>query len=103
MSNYAKGRRLEWKTQRLLEDAGFSTMRTAGSHGPFDVHGWTKFDAVYIQVKANRKPSPSERRKLSLTDVPPWAKKFIWVWHDYKKEPEVIEVGPVLSQGEATG
>jgi len=93
VTRYTKGRRLEWKTQRRLEALGYHTLRTAGSHGPFDVHAWSKREAYYIQVKANKGPDKKELRKLALTPVPPGAEKQIWIWRDYKPEPEIIEVG----------
>lgn len=35
--NYRAGRRFEYETMRKYEDMGFTCVRTAGSHGPFDV------------------------------------------------------------------
>lgn len=37
--NYEKGRRKEYKICNQLRDKGFIAVRSAGSHGPFDVIG----------------------------------------------------------------
>jgi len=35
--NYIRGVRFEREVQQIFKDAGYITMRTAGSHSPFDV------------------------------------------------------------------
>jgi len=35
--NYERGVRLEREVQRIFEEAGYKTIRTAGSHSPWDV------------------------------------------------------------------
>ena len=37
--NYVAGRNLEYEYKKQLEKEGFLTLRTAGSHGPFDLIG----------------------------------------------------------------
>lgn len=50
--NYLAGRRLEYDLMRLYEERGFSTLRTAGSHGAFDVIAYDeKRKPVFIQCK----------------------------------------------------
>lgn len=36
-SNYLRGRRWEYAVKKDLESLGYAVMRTAGSHGPFDL------------------------------------------------------------------
>jgi len=49
--SYAAGRRAEYKCIEHLREAGWSAVRTAGSHGPFDVVAWTDHQILFIQVK----------------------------------------------------
>ena len=35
--NYRRGRQLEWQVRKDLENMGYHAMRTAGSHGEFDI------------------------------------------------------------------
>lgn len=37
MSNYRKGRAFEYEIAAILEREGYEVMRSAGSHGPFDL------------------------------------------------------------------
>src|SRR5262245_57930602 len=71
MANYRKGRRLEHRARKLLEDAGFSVVRAAGSKGPADL---VAFDAIgfrLISVKsAGRYASAIEREVLQLLPRP---------------------------------
>lgn len=48
---YAAGRRAEYKCLAHLRDHGWRAVRTAGSHGPFDVIAWAGHDILFIQVK----------------------------------------------------
>ena len=62
---YLKGRRIEYKCKRELEELGYTVLRSAGSHGPFDliaIHPAMK-TILLIQVKA-RELRPSELRRL---------------------------------------
>lgn len=36
-TNYQRGRDLEYELKRILTENGWTTMRSAGSHGMFDV------------------------------------------------------------------
>ena len=46
--NYISGRAFEYKVMKELRDMGFLVMRTAGSHGPFDIVAIT--DAGYVSL-----------------------------------------------------
>jgi hypothetical protein len=83
---------MEWRTQRLLESVGYTTARVAGSHGPWDVIGWSRFHAVFVQVKAGREPSRAEREALAEEVVPRRAIKFVHVWKPRRQRPEVYEL-----------
>jgi Holliday junction resolvase len=52
MANYAKGRRREYRTQAILEAAGYQTMRAASSKGVADVIGVRRGEVRFISVKS---------------------------------------------------
>lgn len=64
MTNYARGRRLEWDAQHALEDAGYETIRAASSKGIADVVGFKPGQTVFVQAKTNGTIPPSERVAL---------------------------------------
>jgi Holliday junction resolvase len=90
MNTAAKGRRLEHRTRRLLEAAGYRVIRSAGSLGPFDLVGLSAAGVVAVQVKANRAPSPLERRTMADYPLPPGSRRLIHVWRDRVLTPEVL-------------
>lgn len=49
--NYLRGRRLEWQVKKDLEDKGWLAVRTAGSHGHWDVIAFKDDDIHDISVK----------------------------------------------------
>lgn len=60
--NYLRGRRLEWQVKKDYEAAGYKVMRTAGSHGDFDLiavyEGSLLTGIVFIQCKVVKKTTP---------------------------------------------
>lgn len=92
MSNYAKGRRREYRTQRLLEATGYATTRAASSKGPADVIAWNDTSIRFISVKSGSAyASAVEREALQALAVPPNSTKEIWRWPAQCREP-LIEV-----------
>ena len=66
-SPYRKGARYEYYVKRLLEEKGYLVVRTAGSHGPFDLIALDteKREILLVQV-TKRKSLPAElKRKLA--------------------------------------
>ncbi len=51
MSNYRRGRALEYLCAKELRVAGWYAQRTAGSRSPFDVIAWNRSGIRLIQVK----------------------------------------------------
>jgi Holliday junction resolvase len=88
----AKGRRNEWRSRRLLEAAGYSVTRAAGSLGCWDLIGVSATDFILVQVKSNRLPSPAEREALADFAVPTNCKRLIHVWRDRERLPHVTEL-----------
>lgn len=87
-----KGNRNEHKTIRWLEKKGYRCIRSAASLGPFDIVAFRKKDCLLVQVKTNRTAPPAERRAMAEWDVPRSCYKYIFIWRDYARAPEVREV-----------
>jgi hypothetical protein len=66
--NYLSGRRLEWQVRKALEDQGYHAMRTAGSHGAFDIIGIRYLNKAlqikFIQCKVVKKLTEGVLNKL---------------------------------------
>lgn len=66
MSNYAKGRRREYRVQRILELAGYQTIRAASSKGIADVIAVRGREVRFISVKSGKcYASATEREALN--------------------------------------
>lgn len=83
---YAAGRRAEYKCVQQLKREGFNAVRTAGSHGPFDVVAWNRAGVRFIQVKKTKdflRISPIltlARRTFEDADFPIWAQHAVEIW-----------------------
>lgn len=64
MTNYERGRRLEWDTVKDLDDNGYATIRAASSKGIADVVGFKPGQVLFIQAKTNGIISPADRVNL---------------------------------------
>lgn len=65
-SNYAKGRRFEWKVRDLLRDRGYTVYRAYGSKGILDLIAVKGEKVLGIQCKNNDKAylPPKDRAKV---------------------------------------
>jgi len=94
MSNlkYLKGRRGEYKCQRILEKEGYFTWRTPGSKSNWDVlavfilHTNPDEKPIFrwVQVKTY-KPTKKDFYKVENTYLPNQISKELWVLEPYKK------------------
>ena len=91
-ANYQKGVRREYRAMQLLEACGYRTMRSAGSHGPFDVVGFSKVGIVLVQCKSNSWPSLADQEVLRDYPTPANTLKLIYRFNDRTKTPLVREV-----------
>ena len=78
MTNYQKGVRLEREVKELLEGAGYTVVRSAGSKGLFDLAAVDRASTRLIQVRKNRKLSPTEREAIKLVPVTKVTTKEVW-------------------------
>lgn len=89
---YTKGYRSERRVIRDFGRCGYQCMRSAGSHGPFDIIAWNSSALVFIQVKAGGDLSPAELEILRAIPTPPHSRKLIIRFRDRVAMPDVTEV-----------
>jgi Holliday junction resolvase len=87
-----KGTRNEHRTMALLEAAGYSCTRAAGSLGLFDVIGIGSADIVLVQVKTRDWPGSVEMERLKNFLCPPNCRLLIHRWRDRVRIPDVKEL-----------
>lgn len=87
--NYVRGRDLEYRIIKLLENAGYNAIRTAGSHGVFDVIAWDGLCVRFIQAKRTETSSTKydiDIERIQDTDIPKQSTAELWVWYAPKDE-----------------
>lgn len=92
MNTAAKGRRAEHRCRDILETAGYSVLRAAGSFGAFDLIALNSSEIRLINVKSGTGyASGLERELMKEFHAPPNASREIWRFPDRCKVP-LIEV-----------
>lgn len=86
--NYNRGRAYEYKAKKALELEGWTVIRAAGSHGPYDLIAFKDGQKVLcIQVKATKEAAAIkllERRfsdQFDENDPQGSFERELWVWH----------------------
>jgi len=71
--NYIAGRNLEYKTAKEWRDSGHLVLRTAGSHGPFDLVAVNnhRHNVTFIQCKRVETSSEAARLIRDFKKDPP--------------------------------
>ena len=89
-TNYKRGVKKEREAMKQLEAVGYEAMRTAGSHGIFDVIA-TGPTVRFIQIKRIKQENSwkseyeAEVEKIKQLNKPAGAITYeYWVWRDYK-------------------
>ena len=91
MTNYQRGRYYEYRSEKILEAAGYHTTRAAGSHGVWDVCGFSAGGICLVQVKYNCNITASEREQFALFPAPPGTTKVVHRWLPRARQP-IVEV-----------
>ena len=93
--NYQRGTRFERVIISSLEELGYATLRTAGSHGFADVVAVNDKLVRFIQSKVTKEPKirlstyKKDVSKILLTHSPDNTTKELWIKVD-RKEPYKI-------------
>jgi len=96
MSNYARGRKKEYKMQAHLREEGYLVVRSAGSKTPFDLiaipmvknrqdHALVRL--IQVKVRKMSTAEVEETKELRKT-VPSCCRIEMWVLED-RKEPRM--------------
>jgi len=87
MTNYRRGYDAERKAKEKLEGEGYYVMRSAGSHGQFDLIAIGSMEVLAIQVKRSKvnKIHYPEMDELKFWIFPPIVHKQFWVWLDRQR------------------
>ena len=88
----AKGSRSEKKSIQMMEALGYRCTKSSASLGLWDFVGYSRHHWVCVQVKSNRNPGKMEMDILKEEEVPPNTSKFLHVWFDNQKYPEVTQL-----------
>jgi predicted RNA binding protein YcfA (HicA-like mRNA interferase family) len=91
-TNYEKGRAAEYKAIRQLRDDGYAVLRTAGSHGMYDVVAWNRHEVLFIQIKRDCKPTRGELAALEAAHVPAGCSKELWTYTTGVGAPEKVRL-----------
>ena len=65
MSSSSKGHNFERRVFKILKSFGFYAVRSAGSHGVFDVVGIKHGLIIGVQCKVNRNPTRDEMKAMA--------------------------------------
>lgn len=82
-ANYCAGRRFEWETCHALRKMGAQAVRSAGSHGSWDITAVFPGVVLLVQVKRMKrgKTIPHEEYAgLIKLEAPPGVRKEVWVY-----------------------
>jgi len=94
MTNYTKGRAQEYRAMKELEEENFVSIRTAGSHGMFDVIAINENSIRLIQIKktiGKKVYLPAdELNKIINMKCPTNVTKELWVRANRKWTKSVI-------------
>jgi Holliday junction resolvase len=102
MTNYAKGAGYERKLMKLLNDWGYLTIRSAGSHSAVDIVSVGEGNVSFIQVKSSRRRiikinSVMSAFKNDIAELAkikravPHANAELWLW-TYRQGWRVFDV-----------
>jgi len=69
--NYNAGRRFEYARKKFWESKGYTVLRTAGSHGAFDLVVIGKDDVFLVQCKRFKSPSAAKLHLEYFKKNPP--------------------------------
>jgi hypothetical protein len=81
MTAYRRGARLEYLARDVLRQQGYVVVRSAGSHGPFDLVAVNGRAVLLVQVKKQGQSIRLALKPLASMRVPRCARKQVWVYH----------------------
>lgn len=71
--NYLRGRRFEYEVAKTLKEQGYEVMRTAGSHGKFDIIALRSgVKPIFYQCKVTDNERTANRMGAEFKENPPF-------------------------------
>ena len=100
MTNYSRGRYYEYKAKKELEAQGYTILRSAGSHGPWDLTAFKDEEPVRcVQIKYTKSERGMKRLlntfKPILVRGQSHYQTELWVW--FKGKWHISNNQPVAS------
>jgi len=73
--NYIKGRAFEYAVRKSLQEEGYEVMRTAGSHGHFDLIAIKPSQSIIelVQCKVVKNQAAADRLFKDFHEAPPYS------------------------------
>lgn len=90
MTNYRRGRGKEYAVKKLLENQNFTVMRTAGSHGDWDLIAYQHEEDLHlIQIKYTKEgvPTKNELSRFETAPLPKGARAYLLGFKKGQSEP----------------
>jgi len=70
-ANYLAGRRFEYAVMAALRQNAYKVLRTAGSHGEFDIIAYKPNSTVFVQCKVVESEASRDRLARAWRSAPP--------------------------------
>lgn len=83
VTQYERGRRIEHKIISFLKKSGYSTFRSAGSKGAFDIIAVNERVVRFIQSKLTDDTSynyTNEIKNMNTVATPDYASRELWIY-----------------------
>lgn len=90
MTNYASGRRLEWKMKGYFQSLGFFVVRSAGSRSPVDLIAIGSNRLLLIQCKSGDSSFTKAEQDDFVNFVHKLGAEAVLVRHDLYKKTKIL-------------
>jgi hypothetical protein len=90
MTNYTRGRTKEYAVKKDLESQNYSVMRTAGSHGDWDLIAFQHEGPLHlIQIKYTKEgiPTKNELSRFEAAPIPNGARAYLLGFKKGQSDP----------------
>ena len=99
MTQYSRGRKIEYRVVKMLRELGADVVRSSGSHGLWDVAGLFPDGSIwliavkYTAAKTGKPWVDDNWRQLEAAKLQPGVHASGLVWRKGKSFPEYYELG----------
>lgn len=86
-SNYRRGRAFEYRVKKYLEEKGFSVIRSAGSHGKYDLVAFHNGVVIALQLKSG---SSANKYECYIEPEPVTLFRGLLTTEEWKERLEIV-------------